>query len=80
MICESGCEYGRSSMDRDLNFGVHHNREWNDLNCNQKWIPFAVFQSDRIERTKGRFLYAISMFEPVEENAVIDGIKCSAKI
>ena len=29
---------------------------------------------------KSRFLYAKSMFEPVEENAVIDGIKCSAMI
>ena len=29
---------------------------------------------------KSRFLYAKSMFEPMKENAVIDGIKCSAKI
>ena len=38
--------------DQELNLGVHTNGEWTDLNCNQKWILFAVFQSDRIERTK----------------------------
>ena len=65
---------------RELNLGVHHNREWRDLNCDQKRIPFAVFRSNGIERTKEQISVCQSMFEPMKENAVIDGIRCSAKI
>ena len=40
--------------DLELNPGVHHNGERRDLNYNQKRIPFVLFRSERIERTKER--------------------------
>ena len=42
----------KTVWDREMNLGVHHNVEWKDLNCTQKWILFAVFWSDRIKRMK----------------------------
>ena len=40
--------------DQEQNSGVHHNGEWRDLSCNQKWILFAFCWSHKFERTKER--------------------------
>ena len=43
-------------------------------------VDFFQCRNIGSKERKSGFLYAESIFEPMEENAVIDGIKCSATI
>ena len=70
----------KTEWDRELSPEVRHEGEWKDLNCIQNGYHLLSLSEIGSEQRKSRFLYAENMFEPMEEDAMVNSVKGSAEI
>ena len=69
----------KTEWDRELSPEVHHEGEWKDLTVARNGYHLLSLSKIGSEERKSRVLYAENMFEPMEEDVMVNTAKGSAE-